>query len=95
MKKFSANYCNTNHNFVIQNINSGQKNNKYLPVICILKNILQRGKPTLMSSYLQEQIGSIHQNDEFHKGFPLIDSIPPKWSRIIKGDIKGNFFFFL
>ena len=92
MKKFSANYCNSNHNFVIQNIESGQKANKYLPAICILKNILQRGNPTLMSTYLQEQIGSINESDEFHKGVPLIDSKAPNWSRIIKGDIKGNFF---
>ena len=92
MKKFSANYCNSNHNFVIQNIESGQKDSQYLSAICILKNILQRGKPTLMSTYLQEQIGSIHEIDKFHKGIPLIDKIAPRWSRIIKGDIKGNFF---
>ena len=92
MKKLSANYCNSNHNFVIQNIEPGQKANQYLPAICILKNILQRGKPTLMSSYLQEQIGPIHEIDGFYRGVPLIDKIAPKWSRIIKGDIKGNFF---
>ena len=92
MKKFSANYSNTNHNFVIQNIQSKQKPSKYLPAICILKNILQRGKPTLMSNFLQDNIGSIHKTDNFNIGYPLIDSTSPKWSRIIKGDVKGNFF---
>mgnify|MGYP003973949513 CR=1 FL=1 len=92
MKKFSANYSNTNHNFVIQNIQSKQKSSKHLPAICILKNILQRGKPTLMSTFLQENIGSIHKTDKFNIGHPLIDSTTPKWNRIIKGDVKGNFF---
>ena len=92
MKKFTANYSNTNHNFVIQNIESKQATSKYLPAICILKNILQRGKPTLMSSFLQKSIGSIHKDDNFKFGYPLIDSTSPKWNRVIKGDIKGNFF---
>ena len=92
MKKFTANYSNTNHNFVIQNIESKQATSKYLPAICILKNILQRGKPTLMSTFLQENIGSVHQDDNFKFGRPLIDSTIPKWNRIIKGDVKGNFF---
>ena len=92
MKKFSANYSNTNHNFVIQNINSKQKSSKYLPAICILKNILQRGKPTLMSTFLQGQIGSIHKTEQFSIGIPLIGQTSPRWSRIIKGDTKGNFF---
>ena len=92
MKKFSANYSNSNHNFVIQNIQSGQHKSKYLSSICIIKNILQRGKPTLMSTFLQESIGSIHKTEEFNNGYPLIDSTAPKWSRIIKGDVKGNFF---
>jgi len=92
MKKFTANYSNTNHNFVIQNIESKQSSSKYLPAICILKNILQRGKPTLMSSFLQDNIGSIHKDDNFNFGYPLIDNNSPKWNRIIKGDVKGNFF---
>ena len=92
MKKFSANYSNSNHNFVIQNISSKQEKNKYLPAICIIKNILQRGKPTLMSTFLQESVGSIQNTEEFNKAYPLIDTTAPKWSRIIRGDVEGNNF---
>ena len=45
-KQYSANYSNTNHNFVIQNLDgSADTNNKYYQSICVVKNILQRGKP--------------------------------------------------
>jgi len=91
MKKFSANYSYSNHNFVIQNIKGERINNKYLPAICILKNILQRGKPTLLSPFLQEKLGKLHKQKDFEKAYPLIDKEQPKWQRIIKGDKKGNF----
>ena len=92
MQRYTANYSNSNHNFVIQNITPNRKDDKYLPAIFILKNILQRGTPTLMSSYLQEALGAIHESDEFHKPYPLIDTTPPKWSRIIRGDVEGDNF---
>ena len=91
MKKFTANYSHSNHNFVIQNLEGERVDNEYLPAICILKNILQRGKPTLMSTFLQEKIGAIHKEDDFEKPCPLIDKEPPKWERRIRGDDKGNY----
>ena len=92
MKKISANYSHSNHNFVIQNIKSEKKDSKYLPAICIIKNILQRGKPTLMSTFLQDSIGSIQNTEEFNKAYPLIDDSAPNWKRIIRGDVEGNNF---
>ncbi|MEE9430389.1 MAG: DUF559 domain-containing protein, partial [Melioribacteraceae bacterium] len=92
MKKYSANYSHSNHNFVIQNLNGQRITNEYLPAICILKNILQRGKPTLLSSFLQEELGKIHKRKDFNKAYPLIDKEPPQWERIIKGDDKNNYF---
>jgi len=92
MKKISANYSHSNHNFVIQNIGSKEEKNKYLPAIYILKNILQRGKPTLMSTFLQDSIGSIQNTEEFNKAYPLIDTSAPNWHRIIRGDVEGNNF---
>jgi ATP-dependent DNA helicase RecQ len=77
---------------VIQNLNGEGIRNEYLPAICILKNILQRGKPTLMSSYLQENLGSIHRDKSFQNPIALIDSTPNKWHRIIRGDEKGNYY---
>ncbi len=90
MKKFTANYSYSNHNFVIQNIKGERIRNKYLSSVCILKNILQRGKPTLLSSYLQKKLGSIHREKSFQNSIALIDNTPNKWHRIIRGDEKGN-----
>ena len=93
MKKFSANYSNTNHNFVIQNIPSESAvKNKYTPAICIIKNILQRGMPTSLSYFLQGKIGKIHTFDDFNTALPLIDNSTPKWERIIRGDVEKNNF---
>ena len=92
MKKYSANYSYTNHNFVIQNLKGERISNEYLPAICILKNILQRGKPTLLSAYLQEEIGQIHKENNFREAYPLIDKNKPNWERIIRGDEKGNYY---
>ncbi len=93
MKKFSANYSNTNHNFVFQNTPKNNKvKNKYTPAICIIKNILQRGKPTSLSYFLQENIGKIHTFDDFNIALPLIDNSTPKWERIIRGDVEKNNF---
>ncbi len=92
MKKYSANYSFSNHNFVIQNLNGERITNEYLAGICILKNILQRGKPTLLSKYLQSKIGTIHKYNEFKRPHALIDNELPKWERIIRGDDKGNYF---
>jgi len=87
MKKFTANYSNTNHNFVIQNLLGARIENEYLPAICVIKNIIQRGCPTIASKFIQSKIGEI----DFTKSFPLISTTPPKWERIIRGDRKNNY----
>jgi len=92
MKKYSANYSHSNHNFVIQNLQGERISNEYLPAICILKNILQRGKPTLLSNYLQEELGQLHRTPDFINPYPLIDVEQPNWERIIRGDEKGNYY---
>lgn len=92
MKKYSANYSHSNHNFVIQNLKGERISNEYLPAICILKNILQKGKPTLLSTYLQEELGQLHKEQDFIKAYPLIDKEQPNWERIIRGDEKGNYY---
>lgn len=87
MEKYSANYSYTNHNFTIQNVKGLRKeNSEYYPVFCVLKNILHRGTPTLMSSYLQSQLGEIQKLDEFKDILVLIEKDVPKWENTIKGD---------
>ncbi len=89
-KFYSANYSYTNHNFVIQNLEGKRLESSYISLVCILKNILQRGLPTLMSSFLQGEIGSIHKNIDFNEFHPLIATEPPKWNRMIRGDERNN-----
>jgi len=95
-KSYSANYSNTNHNFIIQNISSysissESKRSAYLPAIYILKNILQRGRPSLCSRYLRLRLGVDGFNNFSSCDNALIDNKPLNWSRIIKGDIASNF----
>lgn len=93
LQKYTANYTYSNPNFAIQNIKgSNQITNKYYPVYCILKNIIQRGCPTTMSQYLQDQIGKIHLEDEFSNRVILIDRDVPTWIDTIKGDEESQFY---
>lgn len=46
-----------------------------------------------MSQFLQEQIGSIHKdNENYFKPHPLICNDLPQWNRIIKGSDEENYF---
>jgi len=93
MKKYSANYSYTNHNFVIQNLTSSRKESEFLSAILILKNLIQRGKPTLMSQYLQSVYGSVHKDVQlFKKPFVLINQSELKWKNTIKGDDENNYY---
>lgn len=93
MKKYSANYSYTNHNFVIQNLIEARKESEFLSAILIIKNLVQRGKPTLMSQYLQSIYGSIHKDVEaFKKPFVLINKSNLNWNNTIKGDEEKNYF---
>ncbi|MBV0934182.1 RecQ family ATP-dependent DNA helicase [Marinobacterium weihaiense] len=97
-KKVSANYTNTNHNFVFHNlplysIASEAKSEQLYGALQILKNILQRGKPTVASRRLRSAFGL--DFDESGLDFdvlPLISSKPVSWQRLIRGDQKrGNY----
>ncbi|MBT4210341.1 MAG: HAD-IA family hydrolase, partial [Porticoccaceae bacterium] len=96
-KKFSANYANTNHNFIFQNLRSfsiaSEPDSKpILNAVYVLKNMLQRGKPTLASRRLRKSVGL----DKFHdvlaqKSQALITQKSINWRRLIRGDVKtGN-----
>lgn len=91
MHKFSANYSNTNHNFAIQNVIDKSKNNRYFPMLCTLKNMLQRGCPTLMSDYLRKNYNVDIHNKECNKYY-FIDYEQPTWINTIKGDNKKGYY---
>lgn len=91
-RKYSANYSFSNPNFVIQNLKEDYIEDIFYPTICILKNILQRGVPTLMSTYLQSHLGALHKRDDFKKSYPLIDNKPPNWQWTIKGNKDKDYY---
>ncbi len=93
MEKFTAGYVNTSNNFVIANLTKQRnENGNYYPIYCVLKNILQRGCPTVMSEYLQERIGKLHLMGEFSKKILLIDNDIPKWKRVFKDEAIRKFY---
>jgi ATP-dependent DNA helicase RecQ len=97
-KSFSANYGHTNHNFIIQNIRrssiaSEPKSDSILDCVYVLKNLLQRGKPTLASLYLRNRIG-LGIDDYLSENKPqcLISREPVNWRRLIRGDVSNDFY---
>ena len=92
MKKYTANYTYTNPNFVIQNLVTNQTNAELLPILYVLKNILQRGTPTTLSKYLQSKLGEIHKLDNFEEHFLFATNQTPTWKDTIKGDKERNYY---
>lgn len=91
-KQYSANYSNTNHNFVIQNlpkhsITSEKSERAYVPILYVLRNILQRGKPTLPSRFLRNHLfDGLQIPEDFYCPVALISNSNPRWQRTILGD---------
>ena len=94
IKKYTANYTYTSPNFVIQNLVENSCTNKeLLPLLYVLKNILQRGCPTIMSKYLQSELGKIYEDkDSFKKRFLFISTQMPVWIDTIKGNKEHNYY---
>ena len=91
MQKYTASYTYTNPNFVIQNLEKGESDKDLFPFLCVLKNILQRGFPTVMSQYLQKQIGEISYRSPNER---MLFTSPHgnHWVGTIKGDEQKRYF---
>jgi len=93
-KQFSANYANTNHNFVFQNLRSysiaSEPDSKpILDTVYILRNMLQRGKPTISSRRLRSAFGlKQSQSGLEFASQALISRHPLEWRRLIRGDVR-------
>ena len=93
MKKYTANYTYTNPNFVIQNLVENPIISDLLPILCVIKNILQRGFPTTLSKYLQSKLGEIHNDkNSFEERFLFATNQKSIWSTTIKGDKHRNYY---
>ncbi len=90
MEKFSATYGNTAKNFVIQNITGEDARTEYEGVICIIKNILQRGTPTPPSEYLKARLGEMVS--PINEPLRMISTEEHYWNSRIKGstDDRNN-----
>jgi ATP-dependent DNA helicase RecQ len=97
-KKYSANYARTNHNFVIQNlkpysISSELPQRSIFTAIQVVKNLLQRGNPTIASRKLRNSFGLDYDNSGIDTpSQALISCKPVEWKRLIRGDEQaGNY----
>jgi ATP-dependent DNA helicase RecQ len=92
VKKYTANYTYTNPNFVIQNLVDNPIDTGLLPILLIIKNILQRGFPTMLSKNLQTELGEIHRLANFNDRFLFATNQTPIWRNTIKGDhVRGYY----
>jgi ATP-dependent DNA helicase RecQ len=90
-KNFTANYSKTNHNFVIHNlprwsIKSEPSAQSTFRAVQIIKNILQRGKPTVASRRLRTAFGLELTDGGLNTASQaLISRRPVEWARLIRG----------
>ncbi|MCB0538386.1 MAG: DEAD/DEAH box helicase [Bacteroidetes bacterium] len=95
MLKFTGNYSNTEHNFVIQNLpTKRQVSDSDLQLIFVLKNILLRGAPTLLSKFLQSELdlNNYHKDTTFQVKIPLITTEKQNWYCTIGGDLQNQYY---
>lgn len=93
MRKYTANYAFTNPNFVVQNFVPNEiENSVEKSLLFVLRNLLQRGFPTILSQYLQNEFGRLHEMEDFKKPFLLVSSKAPQWLGTIKGDEQRQYF---
>lgn len=90
MRKYTANYTYTNPNFVVQNLDYSKSNSEMLPLLYVLKNILQRGFPTVMSKFLQDKLGRIHEKSNYQERLLLVPAKRNTWLGTIKGGENYN-----
>jgi ATP-dependent DNA helicase RecQ len=95
-KKLSANYARTNHNFVFHNlpkysIASEPDSGDLFCTVQILKNMLQRGKPTIASRQLRAACGLAFSESGINlEPLALIANTPIEWQRLIRGEKKSG-----
>ena len=90
MIRYSASYINGDTNFAIQNLQTSYElDYQRDAAICILKNLLQRGNPTVMSKYLQEQLNCTSGVQSSPLYFHSHKA--QHWAKTIKGDEEKGY----
>lgn len=90
MRKFSANYCKSNSNFIITNLPDKQVVTPYSSIVRIAQNIIMRGNPTIASVYLQRELGLERNYIDNLDEVKLISNENLNWTQTIKGDESNN-----
>lgn len=67
---YTANYVDSTLGFLIQNLDFSASTVERKPLLFVLKNLLQRGCPAVMSKFLQEQVGRVTDDKK-----PLLTAI--------------------
>ncbi|WP_407306663.1 ComF family protein [Klebsiella quasipneumoniae] len=97
-KKFSANYARTNHNFIFHNllqysISSETASGQLFAAIQVLKNMLQRGKPTIASRKLRKAFGiELEKSGLNTSAQALVSDKPVFWNRLIRGNKHSGYY---
>ena len=81
-KLCTASYINADSNFEIYNLEKKETNGKYDSVVSLLLNLLQRGNPAALSSYLKTR----YEYKEQEKFLHLFSKNSPNWGEMIKGN---------
>lgn len=95
-KSFSANYARTNNNFIVHNLKTYSiaaepSSKKILQASLVIKNMLQRGVPTIASRRLRERF-NCRQDVCTQEPIALLSNKPVQWKRLIRGDVKAGYY---
>ena len=90
MKKFTANYCHSNPNFVITNLPDIQILNSHTNIIRIVQNLLTRGAPTIASAYIRRELGLDRNYLDTLEHTVFLTDENLNWSQTIKGDVSRD-----
>ncbi|WP_342504757.1 RecQ family ATP-dependent DNA helicase [Sporosarcina sp. FSL K6-2383] len=88
MKKFTANYCKSNSNFIITNLPEYPNSGAYTNLIRIVQNLLTRGNPTIASSYIRKELLLNRNYLDTLAEVIFLSNEDLNWSQTIKGDIS-------
>ena len=90
MKKFTANYCHSNSNFIISNLPNHQIITPYTNIIRIIQNMVMRGAPTIASKFLRQELNLERDYLDKIDEVKFVSKENLNWTQTIKGDVSNN-----
>lgn len=90
MERYTATYTGIKNSFVIQNIDRPNNVDSYYSLLCVIKNILMRGRVTRPSQYLLSELGEVIPFEPNQKPLMLFSHEMPHWNQRIKGSRESN-----